>query len=224
MRKILIIVTNHSTIGNTNIKNGTFVKEVTHFLKPIVSNSFLFEIGSIKGGMAPIYGEDMEGDKIHDEIFNLEDFQQKIKNTKPLSSLNPLDYSAVFYPGGLGLLSDLANDEYAANFASKLYENGGVLSAVCHGSACLLPIFLKNGKRLLKQKSVTGFSLEEEELAKSIDHIPIILEKELIQHAKEYTKGEPLKEYIVQDGRVITGQNPTSAYAVGKLLVSVLLT
>jgi len=40
--------------------------------------------------------------------------------------------------------------------ASTIHEAGGVVAAVCHGPAGLLPIEVKEGKKLLAGKRVTG--------------------------------------------------------------------
>ena len=45
------------------------------------------------------------------------------------------DYSAVFYPGGHGPMFDLANDDVIANITAEVFNNGGVVAAVCHGPA-----------------------------------------------------------------------------------------
>ena len=219
MKKILIIVTNHPTIGDTKEANGTFIKEVTHALKPILGANYEYDIASIKGGKAPIYGDEPDEDKINKEILSNADFQNKINNTIPLSQLNPLDYQAIYYPGGFGLLSDLVKDDRAGEFAAKNYDNGGIISAVCHGPGCLLPIVLSSGEKLLADKSVTGFSREEEVGADTIHKIPFLLEEELTKNSGKYSKVQPWKEHVVEDGRVITGQNPASAYAVGVALV-----
>lgn len=73
-------------------------------------------------------------------MLNDQELQQRLNNTISVSNINIDDYDAVFYPGGFGLLSDLANNKDFAQLSAKHYENGGVLAAVCHGPAALLPI------------------------------------------------------------------------------------
>ncbi len=55
----------------------------------------------------------------------------------------------------------LLNEQFVS-IAAKHYEDGGVVAAVCHGPAALLPIVLSSGETLLSSKSVTGFTREEE--------------------------------------------------------------
>ena len=156
MKKVLIPVTNHATLGSTEQANGTYAPELTHVLKELINAGIEYDIASIKGGKAPLYGTDIEGDNVNAEILADDDFLNRINNTIPVSQLNSDDYDAIFYPGGFGLLSDLAVNKDFATIAAKHYEDGGVVASVCHGPAALLPITLSNGEKLLASKSVTG--------------------------------------------------------------------
>lgn len=59
--KILIPVTNHATLGDTDQANGTYAPELTHALKEIMAAGYEYDIASINGGKAPLYGTDIEG-------------------------------------------------------------------------------------------------------------------------------------------------------------------
>lgn len=222
MTKILIPVTNHATLGTTGEANGTYSPELTHALHVFLNAGFEYEITSIKGGKAPLYGTDIEGDEINTEILGNEQFQSQINNTTPIAKINIEEFDAVFYPGGFGLLSDLATNTEMASLSAEHYENGGILSAVCHGPAGLLPITLSDGHKLLEGKSVTGFTREEEIDFGTIENIPFLLEESLARSAAQYSKVQPWQEFVVEDNRVITGQNPSSAHAVGEAVVNLL--
>ena len=219
MKKVLIPVTNHATLGETDQANGTYAPELTHVLNELITAGIDYDIASIDGGKAPLYGTDIEVDTINTEILSDDDFQNRINNTIPVSQINGDDYDAIFYPGGFGLLSDLANNQAFADIAAKHYENGGVIAAVCHGPGALLPITLSNGQKLLASKSVTGFTREEEIDFGTINDIPFLLEESLARTAARYSKVQPWQDFVIVDERVITGQNPTSAHGVGKKLV-----
>ncbi|USD99476.1 type 1 glutamine amidotransferase domain-containing protein [Vibrio sp. SCSIO 43133] len=222
MKKVLIPVTNHATLGETDQANGTYAPELTHALRELQSAGYDYDIASIKGGKAPLYGTDIEGDSVNTEILTDEAFQNRINNTIPVSQININDYDAIFYPGGFGLLSDLSSNEDFAALAATHYEQGGVIAAVCHGPGALLPITLSNGGKLLASKSVTGFTREEEIDFGTIGDIPFLLEESLARTAAQYSKVQPWQEFVIVDERVITGQNPTSAHAVGKAIVAAL--
>ena len=222
MKKILIPVTNHDTLGETDKANGTYAPELSHALHVFLEAGYEYDIASIKGGKAPIYGEEIEGDAVNQAIFNDEVFQNRIANTIPVSDINIDDYDAIYYPGGFGLLSDLAVNEDFAKLAAQHYENGGVLSAVCHGPAAFLPITLSNGEKLLATKSITGFTREEEIDFGTIDDIPFMLEESLTRISARYNKVQPWQVFVIEDDRVISGQNPASAHSVGEAVVKAL--
>lgn len=219
MKKVLIPVTNHATLGTTDQPNGTYAPELTHAVHVFMEHNVDYDIASIKGGKAPVYGADIEGDEINSSVLGNEDFQNRINNTIPVSQINIDDYDAVFYPGGFGLLSDLATNEDFAQLSATHYEQGGILGAVCHGPAGLLPITLSSGETLLANKAVTGFTREEEIDFGTINDIPFLLEESLARNSARYSKVKPWEELVVEDERVITGQNPASAHGVGVAIV-----
>ncbi|SNY46030.1 Putative intracellular protease/amidase [Arsukibacterium tuosuense] len=223
MKKVLIFVTNHGTLGDTDEANGTFSPELTHALDVLLKADVYYDLVSVKGGKAPLYGTDIEDDEVNARILANDEFQKRINNTLVASKVNVDDYDAIFYPGGFGLLSDLATDQTVAMLSARHYENGGILAAVCHGPAGLLPITLSDGQKLLENTVVTGFTREEEVDYGTIDKIPFLLEESLTRAAKQYRKGQPWAELVVEDNRVITGQNPASAHAVAAALVKQLV-
>ena len=219
MKKVLIFVTNHATLGDTDEANGTFSPELTHALDVFLKADIYYDLASINGGKAPLYGTDIADDEVNARILANDEFQKRINNTLVASKINVDDYDAIFYPGGFGLLSDLAINETVAKLSAKHYENGGLLAAVCHGPAGLLPVTLSNGNKLLENIVVTGFTREEEVDYGTIDKVPFLLEESLARLARQYRKGQPWAELVVEDNRVITGQNPGSAHAVAAALV-----
>ena len=94
-----------------------------------------------------------------------------------------------------------------------------MIGAVCHGPGALLPITLSNGEALLADKSVTGFTREEEIDYGTIENIPFLLEEALTRKAARFSKVKPWEDFIIEDGRLITGQNPTSAHSVAQAMV-----
>ncbi|MCV6589017.1 MAG: type 1 glutamine amidotransferase domain-containing protein [Marinobacterium sp.] len=220
MKTVLIPVTSHATLGSTDQANGTYAPELTHVVAQLDAAGVAYRIASIEGGAAPLYGTDMDGDSVNDAVLANEQFQAQINDTLPLAQVKGADYDAIFYPGGFGLLSDLAENQGFASIAAAHYEAGGVIAAVCHGPAALLPITLSNGDKLLARKSVTGFTREEEVDYNTINDIPFLLEEALARNAARYSKGQPWHELVIEDDRLITGQNPASAHGVGKALLA----
>lgn len=114
---------------------------------------------------------------------------------------------------------NLATDTAFAQLSATHYDNGGILSAVCHGPAGCLPVVLSNGEPLLASLTVTCFTREEEIDYGTIDDIPFLLEESLARHAAKFSKVKPREVHVIEDGRIITGQNQASAHAVGQAVV-----
>ncbi|RBP53579.1 type 1 glutamine amidotransferase domain-containing protein [Arenicella xantha] len=223
MKKILIFMTNHATLGETDEANGTYAAELTHAVAEFDKAKFQYDLVTIAGGEAPLYGENDFDDDAHKSVLADPAFVAKIKATKKAGDINIDDYDAVFYPGGFGLLSDLATNDEVAALTAQLYDKGAIVGAVCHGPAGLLPVVLNSGEKLLSTKEVTGFTRDEEVAAETIDKIPLVLEDELRTSAKSFSKVDVWQEHLVIDGQLITGQNPASAHAVGKAMVAALV-
>jgi len=129
------------------------------------------------------------------------------------------DYAAIHYAGGLGSMWDFADNTALASIAARIYENGGIVSAVCHGPAGLINVRLSNGKYLVEGKRINAYSNEEEEVLKMEKVVPFLLETKLIERGAIFEKSGVSQIHVVTDQRVVTGQNPESAKSVGTAVV-----
>ena len=77
------------------------------------------------------------------------------------------------FPSILQSLSTLLGHEEAPRVIDQ------IVGAVCHGPAGLLPVTLSNGRPLLEDMVITGFTREEEVDFGTIDKIPYLLEEKL---------------------------------------------
>jgi putative intracellular protease/amidase len=88
--------------------------------------------------------------------------------------------------------------------------------AVGHGVAGLLFMQDAAGELFVKGKRLTGFSQSEEKSSGLIPVLPFVLADKLLELGTLYSSGSNYLSYVVADGNLITGQNPTSAEEVGK--------
>lgn len=109
------------------------------------------------------------------------------------SEVKPNDYAAILYAGGHGTMWDFADNVTLAEIAAKIYENKGVVSAICHGPAGLVNIKLSNGKYLVDGKKINAFT-NEEEIAVGLEKVvPLCLKANLLnveQSLKNRTFGK----------------------------------
>ena len=162
-------------------------------------------------------------DPIDWEWYRKKEFMNRLGATLKPSEVNPNEYVAIYYAGGHGVIWDFTENKALQTISRKIYENGGYVPSVCHGAVSLLNIKLSNGSLLVKGKTVTGFSNEEEKLAELDKFVPFLTETELVSRGAIYKKAEkPWASFVVEDTRLVTGQNPASGGAVADLLITAL--
>jgi putative intracellular protease/amidase len=214
-KKILFVVTSHDKKGNTGQPTGYYLAEVSHTWDVLHNAGYEIDFVSPQGGKAPVDGFDLK-DTINNKFWSNTEYWNKIENTMKPSEVKPNEYAAIFYAGGHGTMWDFADNKELANIASIIYENNGVVSAVCHGPAGLVNIKLSDGKYLVEGKKINAFT-NEEEIAVGLDKVvPFMLETKLIERGAKFEKSGLWQNHVVVDQRVVTGQNPASAKSVGE--------
>jgi len=214
LNKILVAVTSHGTLGeNEGAPTGYYLSEVSHAYYAFKVAGFTVEFTSPEGGNPPVDGLDVE-DEENTRFLNDKTAQQAIENSSPSSQVNAADYRAIYYAGGHGVMWDFADDENLQKISRRIYETGGVVSAVCHGPAGLVNLRLSNGKYLVDGKTVSTFTNEEEVAVKLDKTVPFALESKLIERGALIKKAAPFQKKTVVDQRLVTGQNPASAKEV----------
>jgi putative intracellular protease/amidase len=77
-----------------------------------------------------------------------------------------------------------------------------------------------DGEPLVKGKKVTGFTNSEEDLVQLTDVVPFLVEDMLKENGGIYSKKGDFEEYVIEDGLLITGQNPASSEKVAEMLLA----
>ena len=222
MKKVLFVVTSHDQLGNTGEKTGFWTEELAAPYYELLDQGIEITIATPKGGQPPIdpKSEDPSAATEDTKRFDKDsELQSKLKNTLKLADVNQADYDAVFYPGGHGPLWDLATDKNSIALIEAFYTNNKPVGFVCHAPAVLKDVKVK-GEFLVKGKKVTGFSNEEEEAVGLTKVVPFLLEDALKQNGATYSKAENWQPYAVEDGLLITGQNPASSKLVAQKLLN----
>lgn len=220
-KKILFVVTSHDKKGNTGEPTGYYLGEVSHPWEVLHNAGYEIDFVSPQGGKAPVDGFNLD-DTVNYKFWNDSTYRYKVEHTLQPSQVNPADYTAIFYAGGHGAMWDFADNTALAKIAQTIYENNGIVSAVCHGPAGLVNIKLSNGKYLVGGKKINAFTNEEEEAVKLDKVVPFALESKLIEHGAKFEKSGLWQTHVVTDNRVVTGQNPQSAKAVGEAVLALL--
>ena len=221
-KKILMVLTSHDELGSTGNKTGFWVEEFAAPYYTFIDAGVEVILATPLGGQAPIDPTSTLADfqtSATERFDNDDEAQSKIASTVKLSSLNESDFDGVFYPGGHGPLWDLTDNKDSISLIENFLKAGKAVATVCHASAALLNVKQASGEFAIKGKAVTGFTNSEEEAVRLTEVVPFLLEDELIKRGGEYQKAQDWHAFAVQDGLIITGQNPaSSALAAEKLL------
>lgn len=218
--KILFVVSSHKNLGDSGRNTGYYLSEVTHPWS-VLGEEFDIDVVSPKGGRPPVDGFDLK-DAINRKFWDDPDWQEKMSTTLTPEQVDPNNYRAVFFAGGHGAMFDFPDNVGLQKIVSTIYENGGIVAAVCHGPAGLINVRLSDGSPLIKGKKFDCFTNEEEKGNGTVPFMPYFLQSALQEKGGYFDGATPWTDHVVEDNRVITGQNPMSALSLGKVLLKAL--
>lgn len=222
MKKVLFVLTSHDQLGDTGEKTGFWLEEFAAPYYYMKDKGISITLASPKGGHPPIdpKSELPDFQTPATRRFNEdEDAKKTLSETAMLETIDQNDFDAVFYPGGYGPLWDLADDENSIALIEAFYSNKKPIGSVCHGPAIFKNTKDSSGKYLVDGKKVTAYSNSEEEAVQFTDIVPFSVEDMLKANGGIYTKGPDWNPYVLEDGLLITGQNPASSESVAELLL-----
>lgn len=213
MKKVLFVLTSHDRKGDTGQATGYYLPEAAHPWAVLKENGFTVDFVSPKGGTPPMDGADST-DPVCLKFLQDTDVVQKLKQTLTPDQVKTSEYAAILFVGGHGTMWDFPDNAALAEIAKTIYEEGGVVSALCHGPAALVNLKLSNGEYLVKGKQVAAFTDDEERAVKLDRVVPFMLESTLRQRGARHKYAPNWQANVVVDGRLVTGQNPASAEAI----------
>jgi len=233
--KILIVLTSHSNLGDTEEKTGFWLPELTLPYYKFSEAGYVVDVASIEGGIAPVdqkIFQSKDDEKSNQMFLKNAALMSKVFKTLVLSNINAKEYQAVLYVGGSGTMWDFPNNEDINIITSEIYENNGIVSAVCYGPSALVNVKLSNGKYLISGKNMTSFTNEEEKdlafkdrngkIIEMKNILPFLLQDKLIERGANHMHKKAWTENVIIDGHLITGQNSESATKVAEKVIEYL--
>jgi putative intracellular protease/amidase len=223
--KVLIVLTSHDELGNTGLKTGFWLEELAAPYYRFREAGAQIVLASPKGGQPPLDPKSNEPDFQTDDTRRFEadpEATEALANTVRLDSVSAGDFDAVFYPGGHGPLWDLAENTVSARLIESTLRSGRPVALVCHAPGVLRHTVNEDGTPLVSGKKVTGFANSEEEAVQLTDVVPFLVEDELTKLGGVYSQTGDWQPYVLQDGLLITGQNPASSAPAADALIELL--
>lgn len=221
--KVLMVLTSHDQLGDTGLKTGFWLEEFAAPYYVFKDAGVDVVLASPAGGQPPLDPKselpDFQTDMTH--RFNADpDAQRALANTVKLDTVSSKDFDAVFYPGGHGPLWDLAESKTSIQLIQSFERSGKPIGFVCHAPGVLRHVMAADGAPLVKGRRVTGFTNGEEAAVELTDVVPFLIEDEFQSLGGLYEKGPDWAPFVIEDGKLITGQNPASSEGVAKALVA----
>ena len=166
MVKVAVIVSSHNKMGDWDRQTGWFLPEVAHPVKEFTAANIDIVFASPKGGDAEVDLGSIE--MVKDDPDSMEFLEKQCKDKKTLATvksdtLKAEDFDAIFFAGGHGTVYDFANCTAQVKLTEKIWKQGGVVAAICHGVAALENVKTEDNEPLVKGKNVCGFTTEEED-------------------------------------------------------------
>lgn len=220
--KVLIVLTSHDILGDTGRKTGFWLEELAAPYYAFKAAGAHITLASPKGGHPPLDPKSNEPANQTDATRRFEadaEAMAQLGGTVKLTDVSQAEFDTVFYPGGHGPLWDLAEDATSIALIENFLAADKPAAFVCHAPGVLRHVKAADGRPLVEGRKVTGFTNTEEDGVGLTNVVPFLVEDALKAKGGLYSRGPDWGSYVVQDGLLITGQNPGSSAATAEALV-----
>ena len=210
-KKVLFVSSNQEYYGDTKIRTSNHFGEIVVPYDTFIKSGFTVDFVSPKGGTIPV-GYINTSEAIHKQYLYDHYFMNKLKNTKKPTDVVASNYDVVFYIGGGAAMFGVAENTTIQEIARRIYNNNGIVSAICHGTAGLAYLKDDKGNSLYANKKITGFADKFEDKTEAYyKTFPFVMDEAIKSNKGNFVFSEKLNEcFYVVDGRFVTGQDPSS--------------
>lgn len=218
MNKILIVLSAADTwtrADGSKYPSGVWAEELVVMHERLARAGCELQLAT-PGGVAPTVDPHSMNPKVVGQA-NVDHFRGYLDSiagplSKPLvlAEVDMASFDAIVIPGGHGPVEDLYKDPDMGRILAEADREGKIIAPVCHGQAALLAAKDESGQWLFRGRRLTSFSDEEEIELGTADNAPWLLAKTLRSLGAKYEKGPNWGPFVVQDGHLVSGQNPAS--------------
>jgi putative intracellular protease/amidase len=219
-RKILFVTSNQHTYGKTSLNTANHFEEIVLAYDVFKRNGYTVDFVSPNGGAIPL-GYIKTSDSVQKEYLYDPAFMSLLKNTSKPEQINADAYQAVYFSGGGSAMFGVAENTAIQEIAARIHGNGGVISAVCHGTAGIAHLKDRDGKSVFLNKKVTGFpDMFEDTKADYYKTFPFSIDKEVSKNGGNFIYSKKFGDgFHVADGKIITGQDPSATALVAQKVI-----
>lgn len=219
-RALLAITSYNDKFYEDGARTGVFVVEALHPYQVLVKNGFDVDFVSETGtfgwdehSLAPDF---LSGDDraVFDD--KTSGFIKGMNLAKKPHELNAKNYELFFASAGHGAAYDYPRSPSLQKLVADIYGNNGVIAAVCHGPILFDRLKRNDGELLIANRKITGFT-DEGEVLLNVDQVMKKMGMKTVKEVAESNgatyiePNDPWGSFVVVDGRLVTGVNPSSA-------------
>lgn len=230
-KKILVIAADERYLP---MDNGTFFSTGNHPVETLLpmyhlhEAGFGFDIATLSGMMTKFeYWAMPHEDKAIVPFFN--QYQAQFRRPQKLSDVvaglsGDSEYAGVFIPGGHGALIGLPESEEVARALRWAMDNDRFVISLCHGPAAFLS--LRGGANPLDGYAICAFPDAADKQTPDMGYMPGNLTWFFGEQLKEMGMtlvNSDIKGSVHKDRKVLTGDSPFAANALGQLAARELL-
>ncbi|GFP54375.1 glutathione-independent glyoxalase HSP31 [Trichoderma asperellum] len=203
-KRILLVVTNVKQYEDPSHPTGLWLSELTHAWHIFKDHGLEQTIVSPLGGLCPLEPRSLKFpnyDKTAKAWLADPACMALLEHTSKPDDLESANFDAIFFTGGHAVMFDFPDSGSLQKITKEIFEQGMVISSVCHGYCGLLNVKLSDGSYLIAGRKMTGFAWSEEVLAGVSKMVPYNAEEEVKKRGAKYQKGTlPFLSYTVIDG------------------------
>jgi putative intracellular protease/amidase len=233
--KVLIVATSHAEMGATGHRTGVWLEELATPYYALLDGGAEVTLASVKGGEVPIDPRSLPAEAGGETPAEPQETPASVRRfladaeamraaraTPAVDGFSPDAFDAVFLPGGHGTMWDLPESGALARLVGGMADSGKVVAAVCHGPAGLVAARRADGRPVVEGRRVAGFANTEEDGVGLAQVVPFLLEDRLKELGGLYERGPDWQPFAVEDGTLVTGQNPQSSGLVAERILRLL--
>ncbi|WP_431286917.1 type 1 glutamine amidotransferase domain-containing protein [Roseateles chitinivorans] len=220
-KRVLLVISSVDEMGISGKQTGTWFTELAAPYYILTEAGYEVVFASPAGGDAPIDLLSMKAPfttPFTDRFLADPVAMFAARNTRKLRNINTDTFDAVFFPGGYGLLWDLASDSFVVKLIRDFHASQRPIAMVCHAPAILRDVKKADGDYLVKGVKLTGFKNAEDNEIELLDHLLFSLEDELKGRGADYVSKANWEPNVIVDGVLMTGQSPASAAPLAEAL------
>lgn len=218
---LIAITSNNDVFYDDGVRGGLYWSEAAHAYNIYKEAGFDVVFASETGTygidghslIAPMFISEEDLKEYEDKSLPIHSDLAKVKKA---SDLNADDFSIFFAAGGHATLFDFPSATGLQKIARKIYNNGGVVAAVCHG-----PSIFAGLQDLVKGKKVCCFVASAEtdlNLDATLEKFHLKTNEDLIKQIGAILVPAPdaWSDFVVSDQRIVSGVNPASAHSTAR--------